>query len=95
MTNWEETKKKEGKKHPLEGIPPTLPALSRAQKVIAKSRRAHHLQKADTALKTEEELGERLWQLVREAEAAGFEAESVLRRTCIGHEQKLKKNTGD
>ena len=38
-TNWEEVKKKEGKKSPIADIPPTLPALARAQKVIHKMRR--------------------------------------------------------
>ncbi len=91
VQNWEETKKKEGKKNPLDGIPPTLPALARAQKVIAKSRRAKHLQKPDSSLASEEELGEKLWHLVREGEAAGFDAESALRRICLQEEQKLSK----
>ena len=90
VRNWEEVKKKEGKKSPIEGIPLSLPALARAQKVISKTRRAHHLQKPETALKSEGELGEKLWQLVREAEAAGFDAESALRRACLSHEEKLK-----
>lgn len=96
LKNWEETKKKEGKKNPLDGIPPTLPSLARAQKVISKSRRSHHLQKMEPTLKSEEELGEKLWLLAREADAAGFDAESALRRICLKREESFKnKNTGD
>ncbi len=36
VKNWEAVKKSEGKKSPIDGIPPTLPALSRAQKIIHK-----------------------------------------------------------
>ncbi len=88
--NWEELKKKEGKKSPIEGIPPTLPSLSRAQKVVSKLRRARHLQKGESSLRSEEELGEKLWHLVKEADAAGIDAESALRRFCLAQENLLK-----
>ncbi|QGU00528.1 Nucleoside triphosphate pyrophosphohydrolase MazG [Candidatus Syntrophocurvum alkaliphilum] len=39
MQNWEEFKKKEGKKTTLEGIPNTLPALMRAEKMQTKASR--------------------------------------------------------
>jgi MazG family protein len=43
MRNWEAIKKKEGRKTLFEGIPPTLPSLSRAQKMIAKLLRVSSL----------------------------------------------------
>lgn len=39
MENWEDFKKKEGKKHLLEGIPAMLPALMRAEKMQEKAAR--------------------------------------------------------
>ena len=39
MNNWEEIKRQEGKKSPIDNIPPTLPSLARAQKIIHKLRR--------------------------------------------------------
>lgn len=39
MENWEDFKKKEGKKHLLEGIPAMLPALMRAEKMQEKASR--------------------------------------------------------
>lgn len=89
LKNWEEIKKKEGRKNPLEGIPPTLPALPRAQKVIQKLRcfgkmpKEHH--KTDA-----QEIGERLWKIVQEAESSGVDAESALRRVSAAHEAEFK-----
>ena len=83
VKNWEAVKKSEGKKSPIEGIPPTLPALARAQKVI------HKLKKIDpkvTALPSETDIGHRIWALVQEAEKAGVDAESELRRVCKKYE---------
>ncbi len=87
-TTWEEVKKSEGKKDPIAGIPPTLPALARAQKVISKMKR-----KAKVAIveKISEDIGQRLWDLVLEAETAGVDAESALRRTCLAYEEKCRR----
>lgn len=92
MRNWEEIKKQEGRKNLFEGIPPTLPALSRAQKVVSKLLRKKVLKSKEPTVKSEEELAKRLWNLVEEAEFAGLDAESVLRRLCMSRE---KENTGD
>ncbi len=92
MRNWEEIKKKEGRKSLFEGIPPSLPALSRAQKVVSKLRRKKKMQTKPTTLKNETELAQYLWDLVEVAESLGLDAESILRRHC----QKIEKeNTGD
>ena len=69
MRNWEEIKKKEGKKNPFDGIPPTLPALARAQKVIAKLRRVQQLpsKEGESSSLSEGAFGEKLWDLVKQA----------------------------
>jgi MazG family protein len=81
-SNWEKIKKQEGKKGPIDGIPPSLPALSRAQKII------HKLKPKNT---DSSDLGQRLWDLVCEADAQGIDAESALRRTCQLYEEKHRR----
>jgi MazG family protein len=92
MRNWEQIKMKEGRKSPFEGIPPTLPALARAQKVVSKLKRRGKVEVRKPQIATEKELAEKFWFLVEEAEFAGLDAENVLRRFCVDFE---KKNTGD
>lgn len=87
VSNWEEVKKKEGKKSPISDIPPTLPALSRAQKVIHKMRRQKN---SIVEEKIADDLGQRLWDLVKEADSLGIDAESALRRICLSYEEKFK-----
>lgn len=89
--NWEVIKKKEGRKNIFEGIPPTLPALARAQKVISKLRRKKKIESIAPSFDSETELAEKLWQILREAEGKGYDAESVLRRYCRNQEE----NAGD
>ena len=93
VQNWEEIKKKEGKgrKSIFEGIPPTLPVLARSQKIVKKLHKVGRIKKTPVQL-SEEEIGEKLFDLVRLAEDAGIDAESALRRVA----QKVEKeNTGD
>jgi XTP/dITP diphosphohydrolase len=92
--NWEEIKAVEKRRTArYEGIPPTLPALARAAKMIARLERAEdeaavaaELDRAGAA----DPLAARLLALVREAAAAGSDAESSLRaaltRLGAGHE---------
>jgi len=82
MKNWEEIKMKEGRKSPFEGMPPTLPALARAQKVVARLKRKQVLPHRDKTVASESDLARRLWALIEEAEFSGFDAESALRRHC-------------
>lgn len=87
VRNWEAIKKKEGKKNPIEGIPPSLPALARAQKIITKLKRLKKEAPIPSNLESETDLGEKLWTLVQEAESSGFDAESALRRACLRREK--------
>lgn len=87
VKNWEEIKRLEGKKSPISDIPPTLPSLARAQKIISKMRKK---KKEVIEEKISDDLGQKLWDLVREADAEGIDAESALRRTCLAYEEKLQ-----
>lgn len=81
MQNWEMIKMKEGRKSLFEGIPPTLPALARAQKIASKLRRKKRLAQKVSPI-TEQALGEKLWGIIEEAEIFGMDAENALRKYC-------------
>jgi tetrapyrrole methylase family protein / MazG family protein len=85
VQNWESIKKKEKeRKSPLEGIPPTLPSLALGQKMIERLQR-HKSSLAPAAVSkiaTEEEVAQRLWELLAVAQNSGVDAESALRRYC-------------
>ena len=94
--NWEKIKAKEkGNKNPrnaFEGIPPTLPSLIRAQKIIKKMQRAGSLTSAkqDNCQEGEKEIGEQLLDLVIRAENSHVDAESALRRALARLEDTFK-----
>ncbi len=81
--NWETLKAAEKQRSSvLDGIPPTLPALAYADKVLGRLGRA--TAPAGPVGSTEEAaagvgIGERLLELVREAHGAGLDAEQELR----------------
>jgi XTP/dITP diphosphohydrolase len=81
--NWEEIKAVEKRRTArFEGIPPTLPALARAAKMIARLERAEDDDGVRAELDragSDDPFAARLLALVREATAAGTDAESSLR----------------
>lgn len=90
---WERIKREERaahhkpERHPLDSLPNHLPALQRAQKLVARAMRqsidplqAFPQQPARRDL-TAAELGTALLYLVRDAEFSGLDAEQVLRQT--------------
>lgn len=83
VRNWDEIKKQEKtgqeRKKLFDGIPPSLPALPRAQKMAKKLRKKKGGEEKDDSL-TEQELGEKLWQLIQSAERLNLDVESALRR---------------
>lgn len=92
VKRWEEIKKQEkaseGRKKIFDGIPSTLPALARAQKMARKLHRQRGASKeAASSFQSEEEWGTRIWELICEAEGHGIDAESALRRKL----QRLEK----
>ncbi|HET8595384.1 MAG TPA: MazG family protein [Intrasporangium sp.] len=80
--NWAAIKasEKPDRSHPLEGIPQSLPALARADKAISRLERAGLQNRVDEATEGDD-LGARMLRLVREARAAGVDAEATLRAT--------------
>jgi uncharacterized protein YabN with tetrapyrrole methylase and pyrophosphatase domain len=86
VKNWEkikaEEKKEERKGSILDGIPPTLPSVVRAQKVLKRIQRSgSELLENDARKRTEEEIGDQLLKLIQSAEASDVDAESALRRS--------------
>ncbi len=94
--NWEAIKQEERrqngeaekKKTLLDGIPNTLPALSKAQTYVSRlSRVGYPL--PDPAPLGEQELGRRLLDLVELAEVVGLDAEAALREMTVQLRQAL------
>lgn len=88
-SRWEELKRSEKPERtgPFDGVPPHLPALALAEKTLARARK-NDLEPAvppageeAPGARTEEELGETLFALVRAASARGLDAERALRGT--------------
>lgn len=97
LSQWEVLKKKErensNSKSMLDGIPRTLPALMRAQKILSKMTRVQYPdtpEEAPSDWKSEEELGKWLFEVVRRAEAQGLDAELALRRYSGLKEQQIR-----
>ena len=92
---WDAIKKAEkGRESALDGIPGSLPALARAQKVAARAARAgldvESARGPRPAPESPEALGERLLALALEAQAAGLDAEGELRRATARLERALR-----
>lgn len=93
--NWEKIKSTEKaasmRKGPFEGIPPTLPSVNRAQKIIQRMRRVspQFLEPAEPC--GEEEIGAELFRLIARAEESGVDADSALRRALL-HQERLFKS---
>ena len=75
LVNWEAIKREQkGRKSVMDGVPPGLPALLFADKVIHKARSVGVEPEVDTAT-----VAGRLYDAVQAAQAAGLDAESELR----------------
>lgn len=83
----------EGRESVFDGVPLALGALARSQKITARAQRAGlaaPVGEPPAAPEPGASLGERLLALVREAQAAGLDAEGELRRTSALWEQRLR-----
>jgi XTP/dITP diphosphohydrolase len=89
--NWESIKAAEkGRSSAVEGIPLTLPALARADKLLARVARAG-LDPVPAADATPAgRIGATLLDVVREARAAGVDPEQALRATLIGYGEAVR-----
>jgi MazG family protein len=85
VSNWDKIKKQEkaAKKVELDEIPPTLPGLVRGQKILTRvSKAGFALPKVDKLNDklSEEEVGEKILELLQVANQSDVDAESALRR---------------
>jgi uncharacterized protein YabN with tetrapyrrole methylase and pyrophosphatase domain len=93
---WEQIKKaeKQGTKHhrpsALDGIPKHLPALLRAEKLVKKARKAKLLKEPARAGLSKSEIGERLFELARNAQTKGWSAEELLRSETRKRERRFR-----
>ncbi len=106
LNQWEALKKQERQKSAtksmLDGIPKTLPALSRAQKLISKMNRVQYsdtlstqeLNWNDPEL-SEDAFGTWLFEQVRKAEEKGLDAELALRRYSSVKEKDIRQWESD
>ena len=89
LVNWEAIKREQkGRDSVMDGIPPGLPALLFADKVIHKARSVGVVPDVDTAT-----VAGRLYEAVRDAQAAGLDAESELREfaNTIGEQIRARE----
>ncbi len=95
IDHWERVKGEEKKerKSPLEGIPKTLGALARAQKVVSKMiRKKMSFPKKMVKDSAEATIGDQLVDLVIQAQQEGVDAESALRLALKRYEKHLAAN---
>lgn len=86
-TQWDRIKRAEkDRSSALDGVPGSLPALARAQKIASRAARAG----LDAPVPSEDAFGARLLELVREAHAQGVDAEGALRRATAAWEASLR-----
>lgn len=97
--NWEKIKKeekgKEKRSHAFDGIPPTMPLIAKAQKIIkimSKSSQDPFAERIKKAY-SEEDLGEEILHLIYMAEKCGFDAETLVRRSLTQKQEEFLKST--
>ena len=95
VENWEKIKKEEdknkGRKSPIEGIPKTLPAVAKAQKMVQKLKRTSFPDLPESRNKMDAKtLREQFLHLIAQAEASGLDAESELRRATADLENAFR-----
>lgn len=88
--NWERIKGEEkGKKS--QGLPPSLPLLVRAQKVLEKLENRGEVGREPMRVISEEQVGQEMVALVELARYNQIDIESALRRALLPLEQRLEK----
>jgi tetrapyrrole methylase family protein/MazG family protein len=96
IKNWEKIKAQEkGDQKPpsvLDGIPPTLPLITKAQKILKRIRRSNPsmLPKEGLAQASQEHIGSQLLNLIMQAEMSDIDAESALRRSLAQLESDFR-----
>jgi len=95
VSNWDKIKKQErsSKKAELDEIPPTLPGLVRGQKILKRVDKAGFAlieNKKDRKL-SEAELGEKILELLLDANQSDIDAESALRKALASLMQRFRE----
>jgi XTP/dITP diphosphohydrolase len=89
--NWERQKIAEkGRTSALDGVPLAQPSLALAAKLVARVERAG----LDVQPRSGDEIGERLFAVVRDAVAAGVDPEGALRRTTLAYRAAIRTAEG-
>jgi XTP/dITP diphosphohydrolase len=89
---WERQKIAEkGRTSAVDGIPVAQPALALAGALLSRAARAG----LDVQPRSGDEIGERLFAVVRDAVAAGVDAESALRRTARAYRAAIEQAEGE
>ncbi len=98
VKNWEkikaEEKKEEKRESAFDGIPPSMPAMLRAQKILKRIERSGSplVTETNDSAATEEEIGDQLLQLILRAEHNKIDAESALRRALTRLEDSFRQS---
>ncbi|WP_306232707.1 nucleoside triphosphate pyrophosphohydrolase [Agrococcus beijingensis] len=104
VANWDALKRAEKpeRESALDGVPASLPALARAEKVVRRAERAGlRLPEADASAavaqdaETERDLGRALLDIVRSASDRGLDAERALRGATRALEHELRAQERD
>ncbi|MBS0628284.1 MAG: MazG family protein [Verrucomicrobia bacterium] len=95
VKNWNLIKGEEkGKEHrvsALDGIPDSLPTLSKAQKMVKVFERTKFASLENQEIKKEDEIAEELLALIQIAERSGVDIESALRRKLALDKKRFTK----
>lgn len=92
VANWDALKRAEKphRESALDGIPATLPSLALAQKTLQRARRAGLVDDAASESMAEEQVGDALLHLVRQASAHGIDAERAMRQATRSLQDELR-----
>jgi MazG family protein len=96
VKNWERIKAEEKGEarsaSALDGIPPTLPSVVRAQKILKRMQRADSPLAPKEGAGSEAEIGDEMMALILRAENAGIDAEGALRRALRRIEEAFRQS---
>ena len=91
VANWDEIKRAEkSRDSAVDGVPLAQPALQLAAKLQSRAERAGVDAAVPDPDDADAELGARLFALVREARAAGLDAEAALRRAALRYAEAVR-----
>jgi tetrapyrrole methylase family protein/MazG family protein len=94
VSQWDHIKKQE-KSHReslMDGIPKGLPALARGYKIAGKMKKAgYDVDEEELLFHGEEELGQLLWEVIRQARRRKINPETALRKEMLNREKAFRE----